>query len=102
MNDLAACVVGRWRHSYEEDTDEAQVYRRTGFSFPPARGRRGFELLAGGEAILVGIAPANGVQGAPARWALEDSCLRIAIGDAADALTFEILSCAGDMLRVKP
>lgn len=102
MDDLEACVVGRWIHSYEEDTPEAQVYRRPDYQFPPARGRRGFELREGGEAILAGIAPADGSQQATARWTLEDRRVRIDPGDGPMApVTFEIVSCEQDVLRVK-
>lgn len=37
-----------WMHSHEEDRGDELVYRTADYPFPPARGRDGFELLAGG------------------------------------------------------
>lgn len=34
----------RWRHSFEEDHDDIEVYRPDDFDFPPARGRGGIEF----------------------------------------------------------
>jgi hypothetical protein len=44
-------LVGRWLHSYEEDSADALVFRPGDFDFPPARGRDGFELRDDGSAI---------------------------------------------------
>ncbi len=32
--------VGKWIHSKEEDTDKEEVFRKEGYKFPPARGRK--------------------------------------------------------------
>lgn len=43
-----ALPFGAWMHSHEEDEDrdsEWKTYRKSGFDFPPARGRSGFVLL---------------------------------------------------------
>lgn len=40
---------GTWMHSHEEDTipnSEWKTYRKSGYDFPPARGRSGFIILA--------------------------------------------------------
>ena len=44
-----------WIHSFEESTDEADVYRPEGFAFPLARGRHGLEIRSGGDFILHAI-----------------------------------------------
>ena len=46
MNSTSA-IVGTWFHSYEEDTEDAKVYRPKGFAFPPSRGRPGIEFRSG-------------------------------------------------------
>jgi hypothetical protein len=102
MAELEACLVGTWIHSHEEDTPEGQVYRRPSYSFPPARGRRGFELREGGEAMLAGIAPTNGSQRITARWTREGRQIRIEPGDGRMVpMTFEVVSCDEEILRVK-
>jgi hypothetical protein len=102
MDELEACILGTWIHSHEEDTPEAQVYRHPGYPFPPARGRRGFELREGGEAMLAGIAPTDGSRQATARWTLEGREIAIEPGQGPMApITFEVISCDEEMLLMK-
>jgi hypothetical protein len=103
MDDLATCLQGTWIHSHEEDTAEAKVYRRPEYDFPPARGRTGFELRPGGEAVYLGIAPADGSREITSRWTLAQDQLRIEPGESpVSPLTLNVISCDGDVLRVKP
>ncbi len=46
MSDLPPELFQHWMHSHEEDSGDVQVYRPADYDFPPARGRRGFELQA--------------------------------------------------------
>ncbi len=102
MVDLESCLVGTWIHSHEEDSPEAQVYRALGYAFPPARGRRGFEFREGGEAILIGIAPTDGSRQATARWTLNQREVRIEAEQGPKAtMTFQVVSCDEEMLRLK-
>lgn len=102
MADLTTCLTGVWIHSHEEDTPEATVYRRPGYAFPPARGRRGFELREGGEASLIGIAPADGSRHLTSRWTLEERVVMIVPEQAAiEPRRMEIVSCDADRLQVK-
>lgn len=50
----ASEFVGTWFHSYEEDTEEADVYRPKGFPFPPSRGRPGIEFRPDGSLVAIG------------------------------------------------
>ncbi|MGH7787511.1 MAG: hypothetical protein ACRERC_11630, partial [Candidatus Binatia bacterium] len=38
----------RWVHAHEDDTATTTVYRPADYDLPPSRGRRSFELGAGG------------------------------------------------------
>jgi hypothetical protein len=59
---------GSWRHSHEEDTEDALVYRRDGFAFPPSRGRDGFELHPDGTGAQHAVAPTDGNRATPVTW----------------------------------
>lgn len=61
----------RWIHSHEEDTESQEVYRPATFSFPPARGRSGFELRADHSCIYVGIGRGDGEQEIDGSWRYE-------------------------------
>ncbi|MCC9197613.1 hypothetical protein QNO08_07620 [Arthrobacter sp. zg-Y820] len=71
MTDLRTCLLGRWMHSHEEDSDGMEVYRPADYAFPPARGRTGYEFEADGRASYLGIAAADGSTKVPGRWVLE-------------------------------
>jgi hypothetical protein len=49
-----SAIIGTWFHSYEEDTEDADVYRPKGFAFPPSRGRRGIEFRSDGSYVEIG------------------------------------------------
>jgi hypothetical protein len=103
MDELQDCIVGLWIHSHEEDTPEARVYRHRGYSFPPARGRRGFELREGGAATTYEIAPTDGSRPTNGHWMLEaPGRIRIESADEQTApQTLEVVSCDEEILRVK-
>ena len=58
-------VPGTWLHSREEDGTETTVFRPASYPFPPARGRRGFQLAADGTATAIGPGPGDRTAAAP-------------------------------------
>ena len=60
-----------WIHSHEEDTETEAVYRPSKFSFPPARGRKGFELSDDGTLVEYAIGPSDRPLGKPGQWKLD-------------------------------
>ena len=52
-------LLQHWIHSHEEDTDTEMVFRPASFNFPPARGRKGFELSPDGTLIDYRIGPTD-------------------------------------------
>lgn len=98
MKELQDCLIGLWFHSHEEDNEQEMVYRPGGFSFPPSRGRIGFEFRAGGEVIYHGIASADGPEQVAGRWTIEDSkWIRIEADSVRiQPVLLEVLTCAED------
>lgn len=85
MPDELRELVGKWLHSHEEDTKTEKVYRRSGFGFPPSRGREGYEFRADHSATYIGIAPVNGQTREPCSWLLrEDTGREIVMMSARD------------------
>ena len=84
-----------WMHSHEEDTDDQMVFRPASYRFPPARGRTGFDLKAGGSLVEHGIGPTDRRTQSEGRWKLDGMTLRI----GARAMT--IVSLDRDRLVVR-
>ena len=89
-------LVGRWLHSHEEDTDEAQVFRPGDFDFPPARGRDGFELRADGTSLELRPGPADQPEQAEGSWKLEGD--RLTVGER----ELELVSAEPERLVARP
>lgn len=67
----------RWIHSHEEDTGSEMVFRPSTFTFPPSRGRSGFELRPDQSLVEIGIAPTDGSRQETGRWEIgSDGTLR--------------------------
>jgi hypothetical protein len=91
--DLPPELFQRWMHSHEEDSGDAQVYRPADYDFPPARGRRGFELRPDGSASVYGPSPSDRPEAATATWSPLDAG-RVKLGDR----ELEIVSVSSDRL----
>lgn len=90
-----------WRHSHEEDTEEEDIYRPTGFDFPPARGRQGLEIIDNGEFILHAIGPVDLPVAIPGHWTeAGENQLSVSLEGRAP-LTLTILSVDDEILRVR-
>ena len=102
MDDLRTCLPGRWMHSHEEDTAEVAVYRPVSYTFPPARGRTGYEFLADGKAVYFGIAATDGSSQTPGRWETEaPDKVRVTVEDEAiQPIVLHVLSCDPDKLTL--
>lgn len=69
---VLALLACRWIHSHEDDTSKTIVYRPGGYSFPPSRGRDGFQLHADGTLILSAPGPADRSREQAGEWELRD------------------------------
>ena len=101
--DLQSCILGRWMHSHEEDAQGVTVYRREGYSFPPSRGRIGFDFRGGGELIYIGIARTDGSEEFSGSWVTEGSNqVRINVNsDRIQPVVLHVVSCDDQALKVR-
>jgi len=89
-------VFRHWVHSHEEDRGDVQVYRPADFPFPPARGRRGFELERDGHVVIYGPGPTDKPEAVSERWSATGPD-RARVGDR----QLEIVSVEPDRLTVR-
>lgn len=99
--DVAPELFKYWIHSFEEDTEEADVYRPADFDFPVAYGRRGLEIRKDGEFILHAIGPADGTVEIPGHWTATGSDQLSVRLEGRVPFTLTILSVDNEMLRVR-
>ena len=92
-----------WVHSHEEDTGTEMVFRPASHPLPPARGRRSFELRAGGLLVEGRPGPTDRPEAAEGTWTLSpDGTLAFyRTGNAAPHRTLEIVSATRDRLVVR-
>jgi hypothetical protein len=92
-----------WMHSREEDTDTEMVFRPGDYSFPPSRGRTGFELKKSGKLVEIGIAPTDAQQQTAGTWSLEhDNKLAFHSGSGSEpSRLLQVISADKDRLVVK-
>jgi hypothetical protein len=96
VTDLPDAVFRHWVHSHEEDRGDLQVYRPADFPFPPARGRRGFELKRDGQVVIYGPGPTDKPEANTERWSAAGPD-RARVGDR----QLEIVSLEPDRLTVR-
>ena len=96
MADVPPELLKHWMRSHEEESGDLQVYRPASYSFPPARGRRGFELKPDGELVLYGPGPSDKPAATTSRWSSAGSG-RVKLGDR----ELEIVSVGPDRLTAR-
>ncbi len=96
MASLPDGVFRHWVHSHEEDRGDLQVYRPAEYPFPPARGRRGFELKPDGEVVVYGPGPTDKPEAVTQSWSALGRD-RARVGDR----QLEIVSVEPDRLTVR-
>jgi hypothetical protein len=80
-----------------------KVYRPSGYCFPLARCRAGFEIKTGSVFIDHPIAPADGNGSVQGTWKLgRDGKMTVTFADTErQALTFKVVSCDGKVLKIR-
>jgi hypothetical protein len=94
--DLPPELFQHWMHAHEEDSGDLQVYRPADYDFPPARGRRGFELRPDGELVLYGPSPSDRPEATAGTWSPLGAG-RVRLGDR----ELEIVSVSSDRLTAR-
>jgi hypothetical protein len=97
MPDVPGELLRHWVHSHEEDRGDERVYRPADYDFPPARGRRGFELKPDGEMLVYGPGATDRPEATTGRWGSSGEG-RVKLGDE----ELEIVSVSPDRLTVRP
>ena len=92
-------LLGEWVHSHEEDEPGRKVFRRSGYPFPPARGRDAVELKADDTAVVRGPGPTDMPEEETGKWALERETIRLYT--RGEARTMEVVSCDDERLEVR-
>lgn len=97
----------RWIHSYEEDTNDSQMYRPSTYNFPLSRGRIGFEIEKNGIFIQYGIGPDDTRKKVEGNWTIEEgeepNTIKIdfAPDKAIKSYNMKIILCNDDVLRIR-
>lgn len=101
MSELPPEMFQRWYHSYEEDTDEEEIYRPAGFVFPRSRGpRASLEIRPDGTLVDYRPGPADRPEPVPGQWeAADGDKLRVSTGAA--SRTLEIVSHDPTVLKIR-
>jgi hypothetical protein len=102
LTDLSECILGHWIHSHEEESESVRVYRRSGYAFPPSRGRTGLEFRENGRLVYHGIRRGDGSEPLSGSWRLDgQNLIRIDVeNDQVEPFTLVIMSCGDDILKV--
>jgi hypothetical protein len=95
--ELESSLQGHWIHSHEEDSNNLMVFRRSTYSFPPARGRNEYMLLNGGTMQLIGSGPTDKRESVDGTWSLEEEVLVIR-PVTGNSRRFRIISVDSDRL----
>ncbi|MFI9310871.1 hypothetical protein [Streptomyces triculaminicus] len=103
MSELPPELFRRWVHSYEEDAEGVTVYRPGGHPLPPARGRRGMEIVPDGTFVDRPIGSRDVPGEVVGRWASEDGRTLVVSFPGADrpGRALEIVHCDKDVLKVR-
>jgi hypothetical protein len=91
-------LIGRWRHSHEEDSDDQLVFRRDDYDFPLSRGRRSLELRDDGSLVDTAVGAADVPQAGAGTWSLEDGNLVVRGPDTA---TYRVVAAEPDRLVLR-
>jgi hypothetical protein len=90
-----------WTHLHEEDGDGYRTFRPSGYDFPPARGREGFEIKKGGEFIHHQIGPVDVPVQAPGKWVMKGKNTLAVTPAEGQAFELVILEVKKEVLKLK-
>lgn len=103
IKDLPDEFFKYWIHLHEENKGDEKIFHPNSYNFPRSRGRQGFEFKKNGDLIFYGIGPTDRVQKQKGYWKIEgENKIKIIFDDPKlRTYTFTILSCDGNVLKVK-
>lgn len=102
IQQMPSYLYQHWIHLYEEDdaTQQHQAYRPATYTFPPARGRDGFEIKENGVFVAYPIAPTDGNLTIEEKWAVHVD--ELIITGEHTTYGFKIISLTKEKLVLKP
>lgn len=100
---VSADLYQHWMHSYEEDDANVKMYRPASYSFPPSRGREGFEIKKDGTFIKYAIGANDAPQKIQGKWkAKKRDTIEVTLDDPAEKpYTIKILSVNAGQLKTQ-
>ena len=93
-------LAGAWTHSHEEDHDEIQVFRRSGYAFPRSRGRTSYELRSDGTLGGSRPGPDDRTVATSGSWDVQNGKLNVA-PEGSPPIQYQIESVDSDRMVVK-
>jgi hypothetical protein len=92
----------RWVHSYEEDTENAEVFRPPSYEFPPSRGREGFDIRKDGSFTLLGPGRSDRSAAIAGHWVRSrDGILVVTFEEIYLNRRIQIIEVDSQVLRIK-
>lgn len=92
-------LLGKWTHSFEEDSIDVKVFRPKSFKFPPSRGRVTFIIKDNNHLEYMPLAANDLHQFYPGKWTLSGDQLTITYQDR--TLTYSILESSLTILKLQ-
>lgn len=100
---LPMVLFDRWLHAHEEDSNDIETYRSSSHSFPPSRGRKGFEIHEDGRFVELAISPGDGTLEHQGQWSQEEGTepqLTVHLEDGT-SYVLELVDIEQELLKVR-
>ena len=94
-------LLGRWVHSHEEDSEGLMVFRPATHSFPPARGRAGFELHPDGTYQQSSPGPDDRPEHSSGSWSLQGDRLVLTSEGERPGDSWDVVAVEADRLTLR-
>ncbi len=105
MSPVPPCLVGRWVHSREEDTEGTRTYRPSRLPLPLSRlPRHVLEFEVEHRVVSRVGGPADSRVAREGRWDVETGqplLLRLDWGDARPPALIAVITCSAELLQVR-
>lgn len=105
MSPVPPCLLGRWVHSREEDTERTRTYRPSGWPLPLSRlPRQVLEFEPDRRVVSRVGGPADSRIAREGRWDVEPGepiLLRLDWRDTPQPALIEVITCSKELLQVR-
>ena len=105
MSPVPSCLLGRWVHSWEEDSADIRIYRQADSQLPLSRmPRHVLEFEADQHVVSRVGGPADARIARAGRWHVEaGEPMRLGIDwlDASQPTLVEVVTCSDELLQIR-